>query len=99
MSALPVVTAPPFSVGRAPRALPLLGHARALLSDPLRFLVTLPSYGDLVWVRLGPMRAMVVCHPELNREMLQRDRDFDKGGPLFQRASEFIGNGLVTCGA
>jgi cytochrome P450 len=97
MSALPVVTAPPFSVSRAPRALPLLGHARALLGDPLRFLVTLPSYGDLVWIRLGPVRALVVCHPELNREMLQRDRDFDKGGPLFQRAGEFIGNGLVTC--
>jgi cytochrome P450 len=85
------------TVGRAPGAWPLLGHARALLSDPLGFLARLPEHGDLVWIKIGPARALVVCDPDLNAEFLRRDRDFDKGGPLFQRAREFIGDGLVTC--
>ena len=83
--------------GRAPGALPLLGHTLALLRDPLRFLSSLPEHGDLVRVRLGPINAIVVCDPELTRQVLLDPRTFEKGGPLFDKAGEVLGNGLVNC--
>ncbi|MCP3798416.1 cytochrome P450 [Allokutzneria sp. A3M-2-11 16] len=62
------------------------------------FLTSLPAHGDLVRVRLGSLRGYVVCHPELVAEVLRDDRTYDKGGPLFDKAREVVGNGLVTCG-
>ncbi|MFG2291489.1 cytochrome P450 [Streptomyces sp. NPDC048595] len=84
-------------IPRAPGALPLLGHAVPLLRDPLGFLRSLPQHGDLVAVRLGPHPAIAVCDPRLLHEVLVNDRTFDKGGPLYDRVREFIGNGLGTC--
>ncbi|SDM62231.1 cytochrome P450 [Allokutzneria albata] len=80
-----------------PGALPLLGHIVPLLRDPQRFLTSLPKSGDLVQIRIGPFRASVVCDPELTREILVNDRTFDKGGPLYDRVREVVGNGLGTC--
>ncbi|MFC0437697.1 cytochrome P450 [Kutzneria buriramensis] len=84
-------------VPRAPGALPLLGHIPQLLRDPLRFLTSLPAHGDLVQIHLGPVGATVVCDPELTRQVLINDRAFDKGGPLFTRLREVIGDGLASC--
>ncbi|MFE0522998.1 cytochrome P450 [Streptomyces sp. NPDC058954] len=81
----------------APGALPLLGHTLRFLRDPLRFLRSLPDFGDVVTIRLGPVGAVVVCAPELVRQVLVDDRTFDKGGFLFDRSREFLGNGLGTC--
>ncbi len=77
---------------------PLLGHLRQLLADPTGFLMSLPSYGDLVEIRLGTRRTLVVCGPELVSQVLVKDhRPFDKGGPFFENVAEFFGNGLATC--
>jgi cytochrome P450 len=84
-------------LAQAPGALPLLGHALPMLRDPLRFLRSLPSRGDLVEIRIGPIKALVVCDPDLTRQVLLDDRAFDKGGPFFDRARETLGNGLLTC--
>ena len=81
----------------APRSLPLLGHLVPLLRDPLAFLSSLPAHGDLVKIRLGPGAAVVVCDPELTRQVLVDDRTFDKGGPLFRRLREVLGDGLASC--
>jgi cytochrome P450 len=86
-----------YTTARAPGALPLLGHAVPLLRDPLRFLASLPGYGDLVQVRIGPLRATVVCDPELTRQVLLDDRTFDKGGVIFDQARDIFGNNLGTC--
>ncbi|SQE00590.1 MULTISPECIES: cytochrome P450 [unclassified Parafrankia] len=85
------------SVPLAPGAWPALGHLAVLARDPLAFLSSLPAHGDLLRIRLGPVSAVVVCDPELTRTVLIEDRTFDKGGPLFDRAREIAGNGLVTC--
>ncbi|HEU5157042.1 MAG TPA: cytochrome P450 [Streptosporangiaceae bacterium] len=82
---------------RAPGALPLVGHVLPLMRDPLGFVRSLPAHGDLVEVRLGPVRTLVVCTPELTRQVLLDDRTFDKGGPVFGRFREIAGNGLVSC--
>ncbi|MGA4837434.1 cytochrome P450 [Streptomyces sp. G45] len=86
-------TAPPI----APQRVPLLGHLPSMVRDPFTFLSSLPGSGDLVEVRLGPARAIVVCTPELTRHVLLDDRTFDKGGLFFDRLREVLGDGLGTC--
>ncbi|MFC8367619.1 cytochrome P450 [Streptomyces sp. NPDC057239] len=83
--------------GIAPGIFPSVGHGIALFRRPLEFLNSLSAYGDLVEIRLGPMRAWVVCHPRLVHEMLRDTRTFDKGGPLYERLRALMGDGVVTC--
>ncbi|MER7952793.1 cytochrome P450 [Streptomyces sp. NPDC096079] len=87
----------PATISRAPGALPLLGHAVPLLRDPLSFLRSLPQHGDLVAIRIGPHPALVLGDPHLLHQVLVNDKAFDKGGPLYERIGEFIGNGLISC--
>lgn len=75
----------------------MLGHAVRLLRDPLRFLSSLPAQGPVVWIRVGPVDAVVVCDAELTRQVLLDDRTFDKGGLLVDRGKEIVGNGVGTC--
>jgi cytochrome P450 len=84
------------SIPTAPRALPLVGHLVLLARDPLGLLESVPASSDLVRVRIGPAQAVLVCNPELTREVLIHDRIFDKGGPMYERIREVIGDGLGT---
>ncbi|MFI1865170.1 cytochrome P450 [Streptomyces jumonjinensis] len=84
-------------IAAPPRGMPLLGHALSLLRDPLGVITALPAQGDLVRLRLGPREIVVVCDPLLTRQVLMDDRTFDKGGALFERAAEVLGDGMVTC--
>ncbi|MFF4116637.1 cytochrome P450 [Streptomyces sp. NPDC001714] len=86
-----------WTAGTAPGIFPVLGHGIALYRRPLAFLNSLPAYGDLVEIRLGPQRAWMVCHPELAHEVLMDPHTFDKGGPLYDRLGKLMGDGLVTC--
>ncbi|MFF2350865.1 cytochrome P450 [Kitasatospora sp. NPDC058115] len=86
-----------FVHGKPPGAVPVLGHLPALARDPARFLGQVHRYGDLVEIRLGPHRLVAPCHPELVRQVYADDRTFDKGGPIYGRFREILGNGLATC--
>ncbi|MFJ7246843.1 cytochrome P450 [Kitasatospora sp. NPDC098652] len=88
-----------YTSATAPGALPLLGHAHALLRNPHDFVAGLAAHGDLVRIRLGPLDAYVVCHPDLVRRLLTEDRTYDKGGIVVEKAREAFGNGLATCPA
>jgi Cytochrome P450 len=68
-----------------------------VMRNPLEFLRSLPARGDLVEVRLGPFKAIVVCDPGLTHEVLVNDRVFDKGGPIFEQNRKLSGNGLLNC--
>ncbi|WP_159395460.1 cytochrome P450 [Streptomyces albireticuli] len=85
-----------WRAGEAPGALPLLGHGLALRRTPLAFLSSLPARGDIVRIRLGPSTAYVLCAPELVHQILAAPEIFDKGGPIFDRARETMGNGIGT---
>ncbi|MEV7433942.1 cytochrome P450 [Streptomyces griseoviridis] len=85
------------SVPLAPRAWPLLGHALPLLRDPLAFIMSLSGYREMVRLRLGPSSAVMICDPDLTRQVFLNDRIFDKGGPIYDRIREVIGDGLSTC--
>jgi cytochrome P450 len=81
----------------APGGLPVVGHAVKALRDPRGFLRSLPAHGDVVSVSVGPLKAVMVCDPELTSQILLNDRTYDKGGLLFDRARLVFGDGLVTC--
>ncbi len=74
-----------------------MGHAVKALRDPRGFLRSLPAHGDLMRVSVGPLKAVMVCDPELVSQVLLNDRTYDKGGLLFDKAREVFGDGLVTC--
>lgn len=78
-------------------ALPGLGHTLSLVRNPLGFVSRLPAQGDMVAMRLGTQRVVMVCNPQLTYELLVEDRTFDKGGPLFDRIREVSGDNIVTC--
>jgi cytochrome P450 len=86
----------PDSLPQARGFMPFLGHAVPLVRHPLEFISSLPAYGDLVRIRLGPVSLVLVCDPALTRQVLLDDRTFDKGGPLFERGREVAGDGLLT---
>nr|WP_275106795.1 cytochrome P450 [Nocardia brasiliensis] len=76
--------------------LPLIGHV-TLLWRLGPFLASLPAQGDLVRIRIGPVKAVVVCDPSLTGQLLRDDRTFDKGGPLYDQGRKLIGDGLGLC--
>ncbi|AZS75444.1 cytochrome P450 [Streptomyces lydicus] len=81
----------------APHAWPLTGHLVPLARDPLAFLKSLPAHGALVRVHMGPVPLVVICDPELTHQALVDDRVFDKGGPVFERFRDVLGDGLSSC--
>lgn len=86
-----------MSIPDAPRALPLIGHLVPLARDRLAFLERLHAYGEMVWIRIGPWKALVITSADLSDRVLRDDRTFDKGGYLYDRIRETGGNGLVSC--
>ncbi len=86
-----------FSTGKAPGALPLLGHTLHLVRQPLEFLTSLSAHGDLVEIRIGPKRAYVPCHPDLVGQVLRDPATFDKGGIFYDKARQIAASGLITC--
>ncbi|GAB2554161.1 cytochrome P450 [Nocardia heshunensis] len=85
------------TIPAAPGALPLLGHAIQLVRRPLSFVESLAAHGNLVRIRIGTVSAVVVSDPRVLDRLLHDDRVFDKGGPLFDRAREVVGDSLPVC--
>ena len=81
-----------------PGAWPVLGHAPALLRDPLALLAAAGRIGPLTLARLGPVPAYLVTEPELIRAVLVRDAaEYDKGFQ-FDTLRTLIGDGVGTSG-
>lgn len=105
-SQLPATDAAPFAAeldfpdtgvpSPLPGAWPVLGHAPALLRDPLALLASAGRRGPLTIARLGPVRAYLVTDPALIRAILVRDAaDYDKGFQ-FDTLRALIGDGVGT---
>lgn len=79
-----------------PGAWPVLGHAPALLRDPLALLASAGRLGPVTIARLGPVRAYLVTDPGLIRAILVQDAaDYDKGFQ-FDTLRSLIGDGVGT---
>ncbi|HET9171656.1 MAG TPA: cytochrome P450 [Actinospica sp.] len=95
---LPAPDADPFAAAPLPGAWPVLGHAPALLRDPLSLLASAVRLGPVAIARLGPVRAYLVTDPDLIRAILVRDAaDYDKGFQ-FDTLRSLIGDGVGTSG-
>jgi cytochrome P450 len=89
-----IATAPP-PVPRMPGRLPIAGHAVTWFRNPLKFLRTVATHGDLVRVWLGPKEAYVVSsHEYLNELLVRQAKKFSKG-VHYDRARLFLGNGIL----
>ncbi len=87
------------AIPRVPGALPLLGHAPALIRDPFGFLLSLRDHADdrgLVRIQLGWMPVYVVTtHERLHDLLVGQGRRVEKGR-FFQRLKRLAGEGLST---
>jgi len=81
-----------------PGAWPLLGHAPALLRDPLGLLGRAGRRGPLAVARLGPVRAYLVTDPALIRAILVQDAAYYDKGFQFDALRGLIGDGVGTSG-
>ena len=81
---------------RGPRGHVFLGSGSDFGRDQLGFYAACArEYGDLVPVRLGPRRALLVYHPDAIEEILVvRNRDFIKSPGVRLLLRPLIGNGL-----
>ncbi|MFC9235124.1 cytochrome P450 [Streptomyces decoyicus] len=79
----------------APHAWPLTGHLLPLARDPLAFLEVAARPRSTGPRPHGP--CAVICDPELTHQALVDDRVFDKGGPVFERFRDVLGDGLSSC--
>jgi cytochrome P450 len=80
-----------------PRGGRLLGNLPEIRRDPLAFLSRVGAeYGDIVRIRLGPLNAFVLNHPDdIEQVLVTHQRRFVKGRTL-SRARRLFGNGLLT---
>jgi pentalenene oxygenase len=84
------------TISLAPGGLPVLGHTLVLRRDPVGFLASVAGRAGMVRFRVGPKQVILLCDPELTRQLLIDDRTFDKGGLLINRVKELVGDGLAT---
>jgi len=92
----PESDAPPARIASAPGGWPLLGHFLPMFRDPLSFVDSLRVHGDLVAIKLGPLRFVVVCDPNLAHEVITDLRTFDRTGSAYDRLRLGMGYGIAT---
>src|SRR5687768_1340055 len=82
---------------RGPKGHPLLGHTPRWNADAMGLLTTCArEFGDVVPIRLGPVRFVVLSHPELVEEVLvTKHRSFSKGSS-HRLTRSLLGNGLLS---
>jgi cytochrome P450 len=81
----------------SPPGLPLIGHAREMLVDPLAFLTrTAATYGDLARFRVGPKALLIVSDPELIEAVLVKHRRAMHKDRITASLSTVLGQGLLT---
>ncbi|HJW29626.1 MAG TPA: cytochrome P450, partial [Saprospiraceae bacterium] len=74
-----------------------LGHLFSFRRDSIEFLKKIAGeYGDIVHFKIGPIRIVLLNHPDFIKEVLTtQHRNFVKGRPL-EMAKELLGEGLLT---
>ena len=87
---------PPLPPG--PRGHWLLGALPDFRRRPLELLLELPEqYGDVAHIRLGPVNAVVIRHPDDVRRVLQRNhQNYSKRTRGVKKLRRLLGDGLLT---
>ena len=80
-----------------PGGRPVLGHLPAFNSAPPGFFLRCArEYGDIVPLRFGPARAVLLSHPDAIESVLVTHHTKFIKGPGLRRSTAFFGNGLLT---
>ena len=81
-----------------PRVSPRAIHWGFGRDDPLAFLTEAGRrHGDVVGFRIGPIRAVLVRHPEAIKHVLvDNNHNYDKRTRGYEVLRQFLGNGLLT---
>jgi len=80
----------------APKALPLLGHLPAIRRDPLAFFTrTAYEYGDIVPIRLGLERVLMVNRPEYVGHILQSNFRNYRKSDYYHRVQPIFGESML----
>lgn len=71
--------------------------ARRFRSEPLEFITEVSrTYGDVAYLRMGPLKAYFINHPQLIREVLvTRNKSFRRPRWMTAGLAKIDGNGLV----
>lgn len=90
-SQVPVRALPPKAHGY-----PLVGSLPHLVKHGLNFLVEARAqYGDIYTLDLGLTKVVALNHPrQAYHVLVERAQNYAKGGPLWDHARSFLGNGL-----
>ncbi|MFD3997603.1 cytochrome P450 [Streptomyces sp. NPDC058548] len=86
-----IATDPPLAPGRVK----LLGHLPRLARDPIGYLGSLSSVGEVVGLRIANRPVYVVTSPELVRALLVEHASVCTRGSIFRKAGQVMGQGLV----
>ncbi len=80
-----------------PRGYPVVGILLSMRRDPVGFLTEAARrYGDVVSLKMGPMQAYLLSHPDHIQHVLQdHHRDYRKSR-FVERVKPFLGEGLAT---
>jgi cytochrome P450 len=79
-----------------PRGHPIR-HARALVLDPLNFLLDVArEHGDVAFVPAGPFDLYLLSHPDLVRELLAVSSHEVTKSRVLREARRVLGDGLLT---
>jgi cytochrome P450 len=97
LMAAAVSTAVPRVVPKVP-GVPLFGNFLEMRRDRSKLGLRLArEYGDVAWLRAGPLRVLMVAGPELVKEFLvDKDDAFIKAPGLSYFGKPLLGNGLLT---
>ena len=93
---------PPSPERLEPGSLPVgsfvLGHLEQLKADALGMLMeSFRTHGDVSAFRFGPIRALLVAHPEHIQHVLLGNHDnYDRRIVSYQRMKTLLGEGLLT---
>lgn len=76
----------------------LLGHLKQLQDDALgTFAADFHAHGDVIGYRFGPIRALLLAHPEHVQHVLMANQaNYDKKVISYQRMKTLLGEGLLT---
>jgi cytochrome P450 len=80
-----------------PPALPIIGHLLQVQHDHLGFLLRCArEYGDVVPLKFGPVRGILLSHPaDIEDVMVRKNRSFAKGR-FYALLRPLLGEGLLT---
>lgn len=81
-----------------PRGHFLLGSIPDIQKDRVQFLLDLQrDYGDVVQIRLGPFKGVVLFHPDGIQHILQDNHsNYSKDTRTYAALSALVGNGLIS---